>query len=292
MGHERAIDYVTRAIIPKQEEIDRGFKECCYYNIVLASDSLNDSQYNDFTSFYFVKQSNSDECDFVLLDASTLTEYALNDDTYGEFNDFGDYSTQPNLKTYKIEWKKVLSVLGVGSYRIRKDLTVSGVPSQISSNTYTLRRYSTVEADKTVRVDSVYNSYINHLGVDFSGTDYTTSLRTKGFFGNRKPRYTIENNIRRSTYAKEPYLMTNEYEYVYQTGILPDCVTSEIFDFMLWGDEIFVSDYNSVNHSYNYTLFPIDLFGSEDPNYINRTRKAVINLKFKDRFNNQRKLKC
>lgn len=289
--HERSIDYATYITIPTQAIVDRGFKECCYKNIVLASLTESDAEKNDYTSFFFVKQNSSDTCDFVLINSATLAEYSL-DDTYGELVEFGGYNTQPNLKTFKVEWRKVLNVLGAGTYQIRKDISISGITNEIISNTYTLRHYSTTEADRTIRIDSVFNGEFVNLGVDFKGTGYSTTLRTKGFFGNREVKYTVENLVRRGTYKKETYDFRNENEYILQTGAIPDCITDQIFDLMLWGDEIFITDYNSVNHSYKYKLFPVELAENIGTEYINRTRRAVVNIKFKDRYNNQRKINC
>lgn len=289
--HERAIDYVDAVSIPVQEDVDRGFKECCYNNIVLADLLSSDSDKNDFTSVFFKRQSSSDTCDFVLVDSATLTEYSLNDSIYGDFVDFDGYDNQQDLKTYKVEWKKVLTLLGEGVYYIRKDTIIAGIATPIKTNTFTLKKYSIVNADHTIRIDSVFNGELVKTSVDFSGTDYTTSLRTSGYFGDREVTFT-QDNIVRIDYYTEQISIASDNEYNLQTGFIPYCITSELFDFMLLADELYITDYNSTNHSYKYKIHPVQLSENAGTRYFARARKAEVNLKFKDRIVNNRKINC
>lgn len=288
---ERTIAYATRIIIPEPPEPDRGFKECCYDNLVLASLTSDKYHHNDFNSFFFQKQISTDECDFVLIELSTGDEFALNNGIYGQFWDFGDFTEQPNLTVYKVEWKKVLQVLGSGLYQIKKEITVAGMTFTELSNTYNLEQFTTSKADETVRIDCVMDGKLIHLGVDFKGTGYSTSCRTKGYFGNRNPEYEQDNIVKRN-YEPIQISMSQENEYHYQTGLLPVCITEIIYDFILFGNKIYLNDYNRSNHSYQYNKFWVELSGNKGANYYAGERHSRINLTFTDSKRNKRKLNC
>lgn len=282
---------LQRIKFPQPAVPDRGFKECCYDNLVLGHLTDSKYQYNDFNSFYFKKQMHSDDCDFVLVEISTANEYSLNDGTYGQYWDFGDFQMQPNLTVYKVEWRKVLDILGTGLYQIKKVMTVAGIQFEELSNTFHLEHFSNELADKTVRLDSVMDGKLVHLDVDFKGTGFTTSIRTQGYFGNRNPEYTQDNLVKRN-YDTVQISMSQENEYQYQTSLLPVCITEEIYDFMLFGNKLYMNDYNLANHSYRYFKFPVELKGNKGSNYYPNIRDSRINLTFTDREKDKRKLNC
>lgn len=288
---ERTLAYSTMVKLPEPAIPDRGFKECCYDNLVLAHLTDSKYQYNDFNSFYFKKQMQSDDCDFVLVEISTGDEYSLNDGTYGQYWDFGDFQTQPNLTVYKVEWRNVLGILGTGLYQIKKVMTVAGMQFEELSNTFHLEHFSNELADKTVRLDSVMDGKLVHLDVDFKGTGFTTSIRMQGYFGNRNPEYVQDNLVKRN-YDTVQISMSQENEYQFQTNLLPVCITEEIYDFMLFGNQLYMNDYNLANHSYRYFKFPVELKGNKGSNYYPNIRDSRINLTFTDREKDKRKLNC
>lgn len=288
---ERTIAYAVMVKLPQPPEPDRGFKECCYDNLVLASVSDDKYSKNDFNSFFFKKQLPSDDCDFILVDTDTASEYALDDNTYGSFWGFGDFASQPDLTVYKLDWRKVLQVLGIGRYKIKKNTVVAGIAFPEFSNTYHLEHYTNELADNSVRIDTVMDGKLVHLDVDFKGTGFTTSLRTKGYFGNRNPDYKQDNLVKRN-YDTIQISMSQENEYKFQTGLLPICITEELFDFILFGNILYMNDYNSANHSYEYAKFPVELTGNEGTKYYVGNRDSRINLTFTDREKDKRKLNC
>ena len=86
--------------------------------------------------------------------------------------------------------------------------------------------------------------------------------------------------------------MSSKREYKYQALQLPDCITEELFDFMLFGKELFVSDYNGNNHSYKYELLPVKLEGNAGTEYFVTDRGVNVNLTFSDRTEDDRKINC
>lgn len=285
---ERTIAYALRVQLPEESIPDRGFKECCFDNVVLADPTSTKGERNDYTSFYFKKQLPSDNCDFILhFDGNT---YALNDSTYGAFWDFGDF-TNADLTVYRLDWQKVLNVLGEGIYKIEKSVTVAGLPFSIDSNTYKLKKYSTERADKTIRIDCLMTGELVHYGVNFKDTGYKTTLRIPGFFGKRDPKY-IQDNVVKRDYSIEQISMSQENEYSLTVGKMPVCITDELYDFMLFGDDLWISDYNKHNHSYKYSVFNVELKDSKGAKYYENLRKASGSLTFTDRKKNNKKINC
>lgn len=287
---ERALSYAVKVKLPKAPPPDRGFDVCCYTNLVLADLADGDPYKNDFTGTYFKKETDTDTVVFKLVELSTMTEYLLNDATYGEFVDFGGIQT--NLSYYIVDWRKVLTLLGEGNYQIKREIVVAGIAiSPLLSNTFTLRAFSINEADLTVRIDCVQNGLLVEDNVDFKGTNYKTSLRFRGFFG-RTERAFEEDVLFKRDYSSEQVSMNIPREYKFQGLGLPICITEELFDFILLGNELFISDYNKNNHDYTFELKPVRIQDNEGTEYFTRVRPANINLTFTDRFNNNRKLNC
>ncbi len=287
---ERTYTYAVKVKLPNPPPPDRGFEECCYKNIVLASQSLTDDWANDYNSFWGLKQLPDDEITFILIDSDN-NEYNLNDDTYGAFWGFGGFTEQPDLTVIRVNWKNVLSLLGEGVYRVKKTTIIAGIPFDEFYPTFILEEFTHNRADKTVRMDCVMNGELVHLGVDFKGTNFATTLRMGGYFGNRSPKYTQDNLVKRS-YKVVQVSMSSEDEYEFQTHLLPECITEQIYDFHLFADEIFISDYNKANHSYKYLRFGVEFNGNKGEKYYVNSRVSRVHLTFKERIRNKRKINC
>lgn len=287
---ERSLSYALRVSLPDNAPPDRGFSECCYQQIVLADSSDSDPYKNDWTGVYFKRQIPNTTVVFKLVDTATMTEYVLNSATYGEYQAFGG-TAQPDLTYYIVDWRKVLNTLGVGAYQIKQEITIAGISDDYYSNTFNLKPFTVDNADKTVRIEAVQNGFLVRPDVDFKGTNFTTSLRVRGFFG-RKERSFEQDNLFKRDYDSEQVTMSVINEYKFQGLKLPDCITDEIFDFILFGNRIEISDYNKNNHSYRYESAEVELANNEGTEYFVFDRKANINLTFTDRFKNNRKTNC
>lgn len=290
--NERTLAFASKVKLPTPQIPNKDFKECCYENIVLASLGDSDGYKNDYTGVYFQRQTQQDDVDFILRNVATGDEYDLNDTTtYGIFKDFGDVSGNQNLSTYIVEWRKVLNLLGEGVYEIEKNMTVAGLNFVELTNTFQLVAFSNEVADKSVRIDCVMDGELVHLGVNFKGSEFKTSLRTKGFFGRRNPTYTQDNLVRRN-YKAVQISMSQQNEYQFQTGLIPECITEDLYDFVLFGNELFISDYNLNNHSYKLREYAVEFDGNKGASYYVYNRDSRVNLTFVDRVKDKRKLNC
>lgn len=288
---ERTIAYAIKVSLPEPPIPDKGFKECCYTNLVLGHTTDSDPYKNDYTGYFFKKQTSGDDCEFILHEIATGNTYDLNDGTYGIYKAFGDIVEQPNLTTFIVDWRKVLQVLGTGLYQVEKSITIVGLVFSEMSNTFTLNHFSDQIADKTIRIDAYMDGTMVHYDTDFRGSDFKTSMRTTGFFGRRDPKYKQDNLVKRN-YEVKQISMSQENEYTLQSGLIPECITREIYDFILFGNKLFLSDYNLINHSYRFRLHEAELDSNKGGKYYTTNRDARLNLTFKDRIKNKRKVNC
>lgn len=286
---ERSLSYALGVTIPEPpEDPEIVFKECCYNHLTLADVNSSNDFRNDYSGFYHQRQLSSETAEFVLIHLETGDEYALNDGTYGKLFGFGSFKTNINLKGYLIEWKKVLSAIGEGNFKVITRTVISGIPVEFPSIVFTLKHYSTALADKTVRIDVVQNGILEKTGVDFTGTGWKHSLRIPGFFGRREPQFE-ENNIVNRQFEKRQVSMKQDNEFKFQTNLIPDCISNEIWDFILMANHIYLNDYNLNNHSYDFIKYGVKYSGNEGTQYGSKTRKAKLNLTFTDKFENNLK---
>lgn len=289
VNKERTLSFANFVEIPTVGiNPDEVFKECCYKHLTLADVNSNDDFKNDYSSFYHQRQLPTETAEFVLVHHETSTEYDLNDSTYGTFFDFGYFPTNPNLKGFLVSWKKVLEDLGEGNFRIIKRINIAGIELEFPSISFTLKQFSSSIANYTVRMDVVMNGRLQKPGIDFTGTSWKHSIRVPGFFGRREPKLEEDNLINRQ-YEKKQISMKQTNEYKFQTNKIPDCLTNEIWDFHLFGNDIFMNDYNLNNHSYGFVKFGVKFASNDGTLYGVRTRKAQLNLTFNDKFENNLK---
>lgn len=288
---ERAISKAVRVKLPDVATIvDKGFKECCYRNIVFGDLNSNDPYKNDFNGFFYQLQSSNESCQFVLRNSNTNTDYNITNSNYGIFKNAGSILSNLNLTYFIVEWKKVLSLIGEGNYQIIKKINIGGLTIDVPSNNFILEQFSNVRANGTIRIDSNYNGRMIKYGVDFKNSNFKTSLRTSGFFGNNDPVYTQENLIFSNNEKSEQVYIQKDDKYLFQMINVPECITTEFFEFNLLGNELFCSDYNKNNHSYDLKLVPVILQENSGTKYGPYTRKAIINLTFENRYKNSRNI--
>ena len=200
-------------------------------------------------------------------------------------------ASELNLMLLKVDLGKVLTLLGLGSYQIKKDLDIVGISVDVFSNTFTLKPFSIEIADNTVRIDSVMNGKLISIDTDFNGTGYKTSLRLRGYFG-RNERTFEQDNIAQRDYNLIQNTMSLKSNYQFQGLQIPECITVDLWNFVLFGNELFISVYNKNNHSYKYELFPVVLKDNTGTEFFVLDRAVNVNLKFTDRRENNRKTNC
>ena len=286
---ERTKSYALKVDLPDSPPPDRGFSKCCYDNVVLADTSDADPYKNDYTGFWHKRQLPNSTCTFKLKDVDSSTLYTLNSATYGTFQDFG--GVQPDLTYFIVEWRKVLSLLTGTRFQIIKELNIAGLSIDVTSDTYHLKPFSILASDKTVRIDSIMDGMLISKDTDFAQSGYKTSMRLRGFFGRAEYSYE-QDNIAKRDYSYMQNTMSSKREYKFQGLQIPECITDELFNFILFGKELHISDYNGNNHSYKYEVLPVVLEGNTGTEFFVTDRGVNVNLTFSDRTDNNRKINC
>lgn len=281
MNNERTISYAVGVVIPLVSTIpvEEVFKECCYVHYVLASSSDSNELINDYSGFYHNWQTSSDNPEFYIINTTTLVETLL-DGTYGELSQFD------GMTTYRLDWRSVLTTLGSAAYKVVKRYSVSGVNTEQEYLVYTLKEYSQGLSNGTIRIDTVTNGFMEETKANFRGTDFKTSLRVKGFFGNRDFENEIDNLVDKN-YVKNQVSVKQTNEYKCQIGSVPSCITDEVIDFILFANSIKITDYNLNNHSYDYKMKDVSYVSNDGSNYNPSTRLAMLNTTFTDKNSNK-----
>lgn len=295
---ERTIGYAVKVGLPKPEPPDRGFDDCCESSMVLADLSDTASYKNDFTSVYFQKQTATDTVTYEIEDVNTAVITPLVDVTHGVLYDFDIAHNNPNLSYFKVEWRKILSVLGSGSYIIRKKVTIAGVgPTGVNSPAnYELKPFSISRANNTVRIDCKMDGTMEKININFKQSGYESSLRVPGYFGDAQEDAEQDNvvfgNKKGVSYYESQITMRNNPDYVFQASDIPECISRDLRKFLIFANEIFISDYNTNNHSYEYEVYPVILSEISNNSYPVEGRGVSMEMTFKDRSRGNIKTNC
>lgn len=166
-------------------EQNRGFKDCCCEQIVLAS-TETETWKNDVTSAWIKLSSTNDTAIFKLKYedgslASTISAIS--------------FVNEPNAFYGTVEWAGILNALGEGCYKLEIEYNISGITGTIKWGTYKLKRYSIQSALTTARVSAIFDGYHEIEGINFSGSNVPSTFRFRGFIGFRQPNYEIDNLI-------------------------------------------------------------------------------------------------
>lgn len=259
-------------------EEDRGLKECCDPEIVLASDT-NDSWKNDITPAWIKLNDAADSATFTL---KKNGQAALFQPQVNEFpNDL--YSLY-----IEVEWKDVLASDGPGCYSIEIDYSTNGTNGTLYWGKYQLLPFTPETSKGTARLRAVFNHFQEIEGINFKGANVNGTIRFNGFIGNRQPNKEI-NTLTYSNREVKNVVVENLNTYELSTDPLNYKQTTTIIDLYFLSEvEMYASDHNVFNHSYAILDIPVILKETEEVEYGEYYRGAVIKAKLSDKFNNER----
>lgn len=258
------------------EEEDRGLKECCNCTfLVLADPSDNASYKNDIELAYLKKGSPTDVVTFTIEDC--------NGTILSNLGIVADFPQDDSAEGFMFDWQQYLNTYGAGIYIIRVNFTIAGITGGYPWGAFELKPFSIATAQGSFRLYSKFDSYFLKEEIDFSNSNCETTLRVRGFFGNRQPKTEIAQLIDKGRkVVKTTRENLNEYEF--RTDPISECYTRRIIDFHLLNeDSLFISDHNKTNHSYQYFDLPVVLNESPEVEYREKNRWASITALFGDR---------
>jgi hypothetical protein len=292
--------------IPELDIPKSNIRDCCdAFSIkALADASTIDEFKNDKAGFLWWFDSFIISSNLILQKFNNTTKVfedliALTDDTYGTNYNYGFFENDNEEKFigYKMEWRNVLMIHGAGGYRVKCTATTAIADTlDIYSANYCLKQYTPERADITVRIEYYLN---NITGIsdndkkikDFGNLDWYNSFRLNGFFGFPSSTYQSEyveyNNGQRQWVEDE-----QEVEYTLKLKQTPSFIHETMRTDVLQADRIFITDYNS-NNPLKFVKKQVIKNGEYSPDWKRlQTKLAGVEVKFKQEYNNLKKLRC
>jgi len=250
---------------------NRGLIECCEPLLVLANgDGI--SYHNDIECAWLkLTDDPTDSVDFVLKKNGVDAIYQPTQQAF---------INEPNAFFIQIPWADVLASDGLGMYTIEISYSISGITSSFTWGMYDLQLYTPSNADGTVRIKAVFNVYHEIEDINFLDSNLTGTLRLKGFCGNRKLNMKIENNWLNNR-SLDNIVKENIPSYEFTTDPLRECKMRRLTDlYLLSSVDLFVSDYNSFNHTYaiNDLLVGFEESPETVPYEFSRYQGLTVNL--------------
>jgi len=254
---------------------DRGLIECCCNYEVFADESSNDTWKNDITGRKIQRFNDSDIVTFKIKKCG-VSGYLTNYGTDAIF------PNEPLAVGFMFNWKQYLTTYGAGMYTIEVEFTISGVTGGYTIGNFQLLPYNTQLLDGTVRIRSHYSSYSLEEEFDYTGSNFVDTIRFEGMFGLMQPNSEVNNLVDK---GRKVVKTSREFvkSYELKSNPLGNCFTELILNHLLNEDDCFISDHNSMNHSYQYLDFPVSLNQLSNFDYPGSGRKIVINGNFGDR---------
>jgi len=266
---------------------------CCFKVPALAELNTKTTNWkNDFKAFPMQKkQTPNDEFNFYLVKCGE--EIELNNNDLGTFYDFGAFEDYPDYKVFVLDWFKVLNNgnLGPGTYQLKLKQSISGFESEFFSCVYDLKVFSETAANRTVRIESTINSYLEQFDINYKNLNWKDCVRIPGMFGFMQPDLQTDKLIYQDR-KNVPVKVTDLREYTLYSEMLEECSTKHLTDWILKGDKLLISDFNIMNHRSDFKDFPVLPGKIGEFNYPSGQQKAYFSATFNDLYDNKRKLNC
>lgn len=254
-------------------------KECCNPYLVLAKIGENESWKNDVSSAWWkVNDKLLDAVEFKLYKkGDVIATYQV--DTVRYVNDEFVFGTT-------IKWQDVLATDGIGCYYLKVEYTIDGQNGSAIWGEYELKEYSQDTAKGTIRTKVNLNQYYSIEDINFKGMNIIDTLRFNGFFGDMNPNFKIDNliyenrrfeNVQRERIAT--YTMTSDPLLYKYTDLLVNV-------HLLAENQIWISDYNSFNHSWFLKDKELIVNNSPEIKYNEFSRLASVTCELTDKTRN------
>ena len=278
-GREDRMQWQFKSISIPQDfvEDDRGMKDCCCEQLVLAS--AGESWESDLSSGWIKLSDTLDTCTFQLTKNGLPTNYVPTP---------VPFPNEPNAYYATIDWYQVLLQDGAGCYNFSIAFNISGIVGTLNVGNFKLKQFTIQNAIGTARIRAVFNGIQQSDGMNFTGADIVSDMRFYGFIGNRKPNMEIDNIIYGNREMKR-VIRENLYTYQIITDPLDECIIKPITElYLLSENQLYISDYNAHNHSYRYNDLPVIVDKSPEIEYYAFSRKASLTCEVADKFKTSR----
>lgn len=278
-------------------------RDCCsdFCMNVLADIADSDSFKNDKNSFLFVFPDMITQATFYLqkeIDGDFQTVATLNNNMYGTFYPLGFFTNtnNENYIGYLVEWRKVLTLQGTGSYLIEM-VTYSPVDGgeTIDSLSFDLRAYTPDRANGTVKIeyyisDEIADTFDDKKTRLFDSLNWYNAIRINGIFGYDESKYTTD-FIKYENGQKVWVSDEQEPEYTLKTKLLPGSLHRMIKTDILQADTILITDYNK-NNGNTHIQRAVKRNSDYSPVWNGNSKLAKVEVKFINEYNNYKRHRC
>lgn len=256
--------------------------ECEYKELVFASNS-SDWWKNDKSAFLFTKLIAADTIT-IKLQKNGVDVATISDDTLGTY--YSTFTAQPLYVGWVADWKAIYTAHGVGEYQVIAEKVILGdaVNYNFESQIFTLKVYSDLLADGTVRVETYQKGNIRSSVFDYTDllpNGWYQSYRLRGIFGYKTPKFETDNYIS-NDYQRVQIQDKIVNEYTLETELLPSNISNALIYDNLLSNEFLITDYNQFNEEIyrRISLYPI----SVNKDFFGNNRRTKFAIKFVDKF--------
>jgi hypothetical protein len=274
--------------------------DCCDELVwnVLADTASNDALKNDVNRFLWWFNKDVIDTAVMSLEKSDGSIVSLNDNTYGLFYDYGFNVNgfNENMIGYEIEWKKVLTLLGEGSYRVQcYNTTIFGATNTQYSENYCLSQYNDSRANGTVRIEYFINGLLGNnkndeKQRDFGQLNWYNQHRFDGMFCFKSAPLKEEDVVYTSG-QRQPIELEQEPEYTLELKPIPAFKHNVLRTDILMADNKLITDYNFSNFDNYYKKKVIVKSGYDPKIYPKKSKLASVVLTFIQEFNKLKKFR-
>lgn len=255
---------------------------CDFEEKVFASDE-GDGIQNDITDFLFQKITASDTI-VIQIVRNNIVLATINDDTYGAYYD--GFDAQSLYVGWLADWTAIFNAFSGGRFQIRVTSTILGETTVFNSRYFRLNTFDILEANNTVKIETLQNGNIANNQFDFTGLlpgGWPTSIRLFGSFGNMRPE--LERDIfQDSSYREVQNRDKVNRQYKLNANLVPESVYNRLATVDLLANEVFITSYD-VLQELKYEKYPVVPEGFSEPRYDN-LGNTHFEIDFSDRQKN------
>jgi len=286
----------TETIVLPPNQLD-----CCgdlVWN-VLADTATSDELKNDKNRFLWWFNEEAIDTAIISLIKPDGTSVALNSvTTYGTPYNYGFNTNGFNEKMvgYEIEWKKVLTVIGEGSYQLKcVSTSIFGGTTTQYSETYCLSQYNDSRANGTVRIEYIINGLLgdsknDEKQRDFGQLNWYNQHRFNGMFMFKSAPLKEEDVVYTSG-QRQAVELEQEPEYTLELKPIPAFKHNVLRTDILMADNKLITDYNFSNFENYYKKKVIVKSGYDPKFYPKKSKLASVVLTFIQEFNKLKKFR-
>lgn len=279
-------------------------RDCCqdFFLKVYADPFDNGSLRNDRSGFIFSFDDSVTSATLILqrfVNGNWENTAPLNDNTFGVFYPLGFFTNNSNERfiRYDLYWQKVIMGIGNGKYRIKCSYVFPFAPApDIFSFEFCLEQYTADRVNGTVRLEYYMNGIFGDVNNDEHRNDYGNinfynSFRLPGYFGFPESKYEQE-QIQYTNGQRAWVKDEQEPEFTLKLRMIPGFVHDILRTDFMQADNLLITDYNAKN-PLKYVAKKVIKNSDYAPAW-NRlqSKLADVELKFKQEFNNLKKLHC